>query len=125
MFNCLVITHGDIGQAVIDAASRITGEVQGIHTFGCDGLRLKDMRERIIDVADTLGDGLFILVCVRGGSVWNAAVSVANEKDDVIVISGLNLAMFLSFITKREQLTFSELKDALLEDARRGVSVLE
>jgi len=125
MFNCLVITHGGIAQAVIDAASRITGEMEGIHTFSCDGLRLRDMRERILDVADTISDGLFILVCVRGGSVWNAAVSVANEKDDVEVISGLNLAMLLSFITKREQLTFSKLKEALLEDGRRGVSALE
>jgi len=126
MPTCLAISHGQIAQAFLDAAKQITGECSDIYCLNCDRDTPKALYDKITHLieSENLKDGLFILVCLRGGSCWNAAAKVAKEYEKVELISGLNLSIVLSFITKRKHCGFKELTDVLLKDGVRGISRL-
>ena len=126
MPTCLTISHGQIAQAFLDAAKQITGECSDIYCLNCDRDTPKALYDKITHLieSENLKDGLFILVSLRGGSCWNAAAKVAKEYEKVELISGLNLSILLSFITKREQCGFKELTEVLMKDGVRGISRL-
>ena len=127
MIACLVITHGQIAQASLDAAKQITGDCTGLYSLDCDCVTPQALHDKITHLieSENLKDGLFILVSLRGGSCWNAAAKVAKEYDKVELISGLNLSIVLSFITKRGHYDFEELAEILLKDGIRGISRLD
>lgn len=94
--------------------------------MNCDELTPKDLYNQIAHLVETenLKDGLFILVSLRGGSCWNAAARIAHEHEKIKVISGLNLSILLSFVTKRETYNFEDLADILCKDGIRAISRL-
>ena len=124
MVSCLVISHGQIAQVFLDAAKQITGECGELYRLDCDRDTPKALYDKITHLieSENLETGLFILVSLRGGSCWNAAAKVAKEYEMVELISGLNLSIVLSFITKREHYGFDEFAEVLLEDGVRGIS---
>ncbi len=127
MVSCLVISHGQIAQVFLDAAQQITGECGHLYSLDCDRDTPKALYDKIIHLieSENLQSGLFILVSLRGGSCWNAAAKVAKEYEEVELLSGLNLSIVLSFITKREHYGFKELAEVLLKDGVRGISRLK
>ncbi len=126
MTTCLAISHGQIAQAFLDAAKQITGECD-IYSLNCDRDTPKALYDKITHLieSENLKGGLFILVSLRGGSCWNAAAKAAKKYEKVELISGLNLSIVLSFITKREHFGFKELAEVLLKDGVRGISRLK
>ncbi len=127
MVSCLVISHGQIAQVFLDAAKQITGECGHLYSLDCDRDTPKALYHKITHLieSENLKDGLFILVSLKGGSCWNAAAKVAKEYEEVELLSGLNLSIVLSFITKREHYGFKELAKVLLKDGVRGISRLK
>ncbi|TDI86862.1 MAG: hypothetical protein E2O77_14345 [Caldithrix sp.] len=127
MTTCLAISHGQIAQAFLEAAKQITGECGDLYSLDSDCDTPKTLYDKITHLieSENLKDGLFILVSLRGGSCWNAAAKVAKEYEKVELISGLNLSIVLSFITKREHCGFKELAEVLLKDGVRGISRLK
>ncbi len=126
MIGCLVLSHGKIAEAVVDASRKIAGECDQLFTLQQDHLTPKGLYQAIAQLieAKQLDDGLFVLVALRGGSYWHAAARVARDHSNVVVISGYNLSTVLSFVTKREQFSFQELSDILVADAVRGITKL-
>jgi len=127
MVACLVISHGKIAQASLDAAIQITGDCSGLYSLDCDLDTPKTLYNKITHLieSENLKGGLYILVSLRGGSCWNVAAKVAKEYEKVEVLSGLNLSIVLSFITKKEHCDFKELAEVLLKDGVRGISRLK
>lgn len=127
MTTCLVLSHGRIATAFLEAAKQITGKTDDLYCLDCSGFTPKDLHQKITSLIETknLKDGLFIFVSLRGGSCWNAAATISREYEKVQLISGLNLCLMLSFITKKDDYTFEELGTILLKDAVRGITTLE
>ena len=70
-------------------------------------------------------DGIIIMACLRGGSSWNVSAAVTRDLPKVRLISGVNLAMLLTFLTKRDLLPLDELVQKMKSEAIKGVTVLE
>jgi mannose/fructose-specific phosphotransferase system component IIA len=123
---CLLLSHGNIAQALLDASRKIVGECQNIYALDCDNIATDLVYENIAHLIknENLIDGLFILVCLRGGTGWNVAARIARDFPNVLVMSGMNLSILLSFITKHSKFGFEELATILLEDGKRGISQL-
>ena len=124
MVGCLILSHGQIAQAFVDACKKISGDADNLYTLKCDGLAPKALLEKIENLIETedLKDGLFILVSLRGGSYWNAAARLAQKYDKIEIISGLNLSQVLSFITKKNKYSFEKLAEVLYQDGLRGIT---
>lgn len=124
MVGCLLISHGNIAQALLEASRKIAGECPNLFALDCHDLSTDILYEKIAQLieSENLKDGLFILVCLRGGTCWNVAARIARDFKKVAVISGVNLSIVLSFITKQNKFTFDELSNVLLDDGRRAIS---
>ncbi len=124
MVGCLVISHGKIAQAYIDVCKQVVGTSDSVFTLDCSKLTAKDLYKEMLSLLERekLSDGLIILVSLRGGSCWNVAAKISKEYPNVEVISGLNLPLILSFLTKKDKYKFSELKEIVYKDGLRGIS---
>jgi len=123
MIGGIIITHGPMAQAVIKAAETILGKVIFLYGFSTTDLSLPSILEKLNKTLneDDWPDNTLILVSLKGGSCWNAAVITKKQHQNLEVISGVNLSMVLSFLTKRDSHQLEELATLVLEDGMRGI----
>ncbi len=126
MKHAILLTHGPIGDALIEAVRGIMGLDEGLHSLMVNNMSVAEINSRLlalINAPEELQDGVVIMASLKGGSCWNVAVATARNHRQVRVVSGVNLAMVLSFITKRDDLSLDDLADAVVKDGLRGIAL--
>ena len=123
MIGGIILTHGPIAQALIKAAEEILGSINYLYGFSTTNLALEMIYEKIDEIftEDDWPAESLILVSLKGGSCWNAAVTMKKKYQHVEVVSGVNLNMILSFLTKRKDQQLQELATLVKEDGLRGI----
>lgn len=122
MIGGIILTHGPIAQALIKAAEEILGKVTNIYGFSTSDLSMEAISQRMDEIfskKDWTKETL-IFVSLKGGSCWNAAL-MKKQHPNIEVISGVNLSMILSFLTKRHQYTLAELAIIVRDDGIKGI----
>lgn len=127
MIGGVILTHGPMGPAIIKAAESILGNVDSVFELSTTNFSLNDICDTLKAKikSENWKDGTVIMVSLKGGSCWNAAVTTARQFTGIEVVSGVNLAMFISFLTKRSQLDLKELADQIKLDGIRGIDRYE
>ena len=128
MKHAILLTHGLIGEAFIEAVQGIMGLDDGLHAISVMNMSVVEITDRLmalVGAPEEKRDGVIILASLKGGSCWNVAVSVAKDNSNVEVVSGLNLSMVLSFMTKRDELPLNELAENIEQDGHRGVTLFK
>ncbi len=115
----LILTHGDLGRSLLNAAEKVLGPQSNVEVLSNEGLSL----EQIIAAVETRLDPApcLLLVDFFGGSPFVACQSLLKQHPEAAVISGVNLPMLFSFFTKREKLAFPDLVLMVESDAHRGI----
>jgi mannose/fructose-specific phosphotransferase system component IIA len=67
------------------------------------------------------GGDHFIFVDLRGGSCWRVAKMLVKEYPALKVISGVNIPMLVSFLSKKHDHRLDELVKIIETDAHRGI----
>lgn len=119
----IILTHGPLAQALIKAAEEILGKVKNIYGFSTTNLSMTAIFDRInnILVAQDWPKSTLFLVSLKGGSCWNAAVTIKKQHQNIEVVSGVNLSMLLSFLSKRNSHNLRELTTLVMEDGIKGI----
>ena len=126
MKHAVLLTHGPIGDAMIEAVRGIMGLDEGLHALSVTNMSVAEISERLmslVNAPEEQQEGVIIMASLKGGSCWNVAVAVSRDNAKVKVVSGLNLAMVLSFVTKRDHWDLDALTEAVVKDALRGISI--
>lgn len=121
----IVIAHGPLGAAFIEAAKSIMGTDEGLYPLSVTEMSAQEIHARLSSFVNNPPadvEGVVIMACLRGGSSWNVSAAVCNDKSHVRLVSGCNLAMILSFLTQRDALSLDELADKITQDAKTGVT---
>ena len=124
MVGCIIVTHGYLADALKDAACSILGKLEGVYTMTVSTLpapEIYNQMKRIVDEGSS--DKFLVLASLKGGSCWNAGLKLARENSNVQVVSGVNLAMIISILNKRETVPFAELAATAYKDGIRGIDV--
>ena len=123
MIGGIVLTHGQIGAALIDAAASILGEIDNISALSTANLSFLDINAKLNQVIATQNKkcGTIVMVSLKGGSCWNSALALARQLPKIEVVSGVNLTMLISFLSKRDRFSLSELATIVKEDGIRGI----
>jgi mannose/fructose-specific phosphotransferase system component IIA len=120
----IIITHGNMGQCLIGTLARITGENQDLLFLSNEGRDADDLVETLGDMSQPFaGQPLFIFTEIRGGSTWFAARKVARQRGLCAILTGVNLPMLVSFVSKRMVLAPTELQEKMIDDAQRGIAL--
>ncbi|WP_320041336.1 PTS sugar transporter subunit IIA [uncultured Desulfobacter sp.] len=126
MTGILIVTHANLGAALIDTLEFILGAKQEkLGTISIDikqdpeSLRNK-IKRGIKDVY--CENGVIILTDMFGGTPSNLAYAFL-EEGKVEVISGVNLPILLKAVTTREKMEIKELTAALIEHGKKSISL--
>jgi len=110
MVGMLIVTHGRLGEGLLDAMQMIAGPQEKVDFVSLkEGDSIDELKERILSAVKMLDDGSGVLVFVDmfGASPSNAAAYLLNE--NVEVITGVNLPMLLEIVSFRESSSLQEL----------------
>jgi len=99
----VLVTHGNYGQSLLDAAQTILGRQQGCAAVGVDiSLEVGEILANIRDAAQKsdLGGGVLILTDMFGGTPTNLSLSLLGT-GRLEVMTGVNLPMLLKVMGGR------------------------
>jgi PTS system mannose-specific IIA component len=116
-----------MADGMIDAARMIVGDIDGIVPVSLKEMdSVEDLMGRIEAALTGVnqGDGVLILVDVFGASPFNASARLAMNRNDVEVISGMNLPMLLELAVGREGLDLREVSQVALEAGNTSIRTL-
>lgn len=104
MKGILLISHGEMAKGMADSARLFFGDeiAQLDYLCLCVGDSPDDFGERIRQKAEALdtGDGVIALADLYGGTPCNQAISLLNDKLDLI--PGMNFSMLMQLLSDRE-----------------------
>lgn len=105
MVGVLIITHGNLGYELIQAAELIKGRMDGVLAISVDPTKgVEELKKEISSNIKKVnkGKGVLILTDLFGGTPSNLSLSFL-KKGKLEVISGVNLPMLLKLPDIREE----------------------
>jgi len=110
MTKALIVTHGDLGKSLLRTSRIIVGKSDGIKVISNDELSMKGLINEINSQLEKWKESeILILVDFLGGSCWNAAKFALKGRKSTALISGVNMPILLSFITKNDEFELGEM----------------
>ncbi|CAG1066405.1 PTS system, mannose-specific IIA component [uncultured bacterium] len=123
MVGAVVVTHGKLAEALVEAAEAITGKMDKVRTVtvasadSTDGIR--GVVSAAVKEADS-GKGVVVFTDMFGGTPTNIALSLMNA-GKVEVITGVNLPMIIKFVGHRSDKPLHELAAMLREYGQKSI----
>lgn len=96
----VVVSHAELGTALIDAVRVITGIDDALIAVSNDGCSRDTLLQRIKDVVGD--DPCVVFVDLPGGSCLQAAAALGHSITDMAVVAGVNLPMLVDFVFRRD-----------------------
>ena len=125
MINCILLTHGDLGHALLNTTEKIIGPVDRVKVLSNELTSLKDLIANLdAVVSDWNEHEILVLVDFCGGSCWHAAQVVKRNRHNVVLLSGVNLTMMLAFVSRRDSYKLPDLAEYLKESCLKGTEIV-
>jgi mannose PTS system EIIA component len=129
MLRLLLITHGELGRALLETAGLILGPREGVEALSNLGLSRESLVEAVAERLGALpeGDRLLILADAPGASPHVAArLALARQPEErraafLGPLTGVNLPLLLTFLNRRETTPVEDLLPLLLDRGRAGI----
>jgi mannose/fructose-specific phosphotransferase system component IIA len=122
----IVICHKSMAASLVQTVKGILGYHDDLVPFTNEKITTEEAVFQLQQIIKEKGDPpeVILMADMRGGNCWAIASLISRNKSGYHVISGVNLPMVLSFLTKKDQLTAEELAETIEKDGLRGI-VLE
>ena len=126
MIGILIVTHRQLGDALIDAAEFILGEVpESTQAVSIDlSENAEKLRSKIKTAIKKVNghQGVLIMTDMFGGTPSNLSYSFL-EEGRVEVISGVNLPILIKAVSARKSNSLSELAELLEAYGKKSISL--
>ena len=118
----LLVCHGELAQGLISAVSQIMGPQPELQGLSNRGLSPELLQQKIREWLHPRSEHAVLLVDFPGSSCYRAAMrAVRASGQQATVVSGVNLGMLLSFLSKRGELAPENFGETLVNDGSRGL----
>jgi len=118
-----IISHGDLAFELKKVSEKLTATSIELFPFSNSKLSLEEIENLIIEKIDeSNADYSYIFVDLMGGSCWIAANRVKRQRPDSVILSGVNLALLLSFQINQPKMAIDDLIVKITEDAKKGIA---
>ncbi|HEM3238328.1 TPA: PTS sugar transporter subunit IIA [Streptococcus suis 6407] len=123
MIKVIVVAHGQFASGILTSLKLIAGEVENIEAIDfSEGMSAQELKARIKSAI--LGEReVLILTDLLGGTPFKVSVELATEQKEqnVVVLSGLNLAMILEANFSRLTDDLEQLVGKLITTSKYGI----
>lgn len=125
MIGLVVVTHGRLGDELINALEHVCGAQANI-TAVCIGPD-DDMEQKRTQILASVanaeeGNGVVLLTDMFGGTPSNLAISIM-DKANVEVIAGVNLPMLIKLASVRQTESLEEAAQSAQEAGRKYINI--
>ncbi|MBI4371246.1 MAG: PTS sugar transporter subunit IIA [Elusimicrobia bacterium] len=125
MINVLVITHGEFGAYLVEAAEGIVGrQDRGVRVVATSPRQsIAEIQKRVSRALAELddGDGVLLFTDMPGGTPNNVAFPLVKDAPRVEMVSGVNLYMLVSAFSQRGRMTLDRLVEKVVADGQKSV----
>ncbi len=125
MIGILLVTHGKLGEELLETARKIAGEGLENSKALCIewNNHMKDISNRMANAIKELdkGEGVLILTDMFGGTPSNVSFSFIGDKK-VEVITGVNLPMIIKIYNHRNNVPLESLAKLVLEQGKKSIT---
>jgi mannose/fructose-specific phosphotransferase system component IIA len=112
----VVVSHGALAQALVDAVAHITGLADGLVAVTNEGCDREALERR---VAQAVGEApAVVFVDLPSGSCLLASARYLRTHPGVAVVAGVNLPMLVDFVYHREVAPLAAAERAVATGAR-------
>jgi PTS system mannose-specific IIA component len=123
MVGILIVSHGRFAEAMISSVQGLIGslkKVRGVSIWPKENP--KEVQKRIQKEVDTVddGDGVLILTDILGGTPTNLTLPLL-ERDQVEVVTGVNIPMLLTVSSYRKGKPLEEIAALVKKSGRRSI----
>jgi mannose/fructose-specific phosphotransferase system component IIA len=123
MIGAVIISHGNLSEAVLEVLFQIAGEQEDIIAISNTGRDLKQMEE---DLQNALGrlkdcDEVIFFSDLRGGSCSLICERLLKENRNLALMTGYNLPVLIEFIFYRSK-PLNELLSILEKKGQGGIT---
>jgi PTS system N-acetylgalactosamine-specific IIA component/PTS system mannose-specific IIA component len=117
----IIIGHGGLAQALLDAAEKIIGPQDEVETLSNAGLSGDALCGRIVRLCKKSKKDQIVFVDLPGGSCTISCMKVLRKKKNVHILCGMNLPMLLEFFLLRHKFPARELVEILIKKATNNI----
>ncbi len=125
MIGCVIVSHGKLGEEMINTAEMIVGKIFNITSVSIDVTTdVETSREQIrqaIQAVNT-GVGVIIFTDMFGGTPSNMSLSFL-EESQVEVVTGVKLAMLLQLSTTQTEEPFQNIVRSLKQRGQENIHI--
>ncbi|SCY86067.1 PTS sugar transporter subunit IIA [Desulfoluna spongiiphila] len=126
MIGILVVTHGNLGDILIETAEFIQKEpLEQVKPVSINITKsVDDLHNKVAKAIKEVnsGDGVLILTDMFGGTPSNLSLSFL-EEDQVEVISGVNLPLLISAVGRQKKGALASTAKLLENTGKRSISL--
>jgi len=124
MIGVLIVTHGRLGEALLESASMLVGDTDQVRAVGfLPGQGVEDLdtavRAALADLDD--GDGILAMVDIPGGSPARVVGALTVERRDLELVAGANLGMLVETLMARRDAALPSLAGLALQSGRDSI----
>lgn len=132
MVSLLIITHNNVGQALLDAATSVLGscpitcEILSVVQNQDSDVQLQQARNLLntLNKSNPENDGILVITDMYGSTPSNIATKLGMEMDNVTIITGINLPMMVR-IMNYPDLPLDKLAHKAVSGGQSGVIIVE
>jgi mannose/fructose-specific phosphotransferase system component IIA len=125
MINFIVVTHGEFGAYLVEAAEGIVGrQAHGVRAIATSSRQsVPEIRMRVARALRELAnpDGIVLFTDIPGGTPNNLAFPLVKDAPNVEMISGVNLYMLVSAFSHRDRLTLARLVEKIVAHGQKSI----
>ena len=126
MIGILVVTHNQLGDALIESAEFIIGgRPKALESISIDlNQNAESLRKKIADTIKKVDqkDGVLILTDMFGGTPSNLSYSFL-EEGRIEVLSGVNLPILIQAVNNRDKMNLADLGTNLEKFGKKSISL--
>lgn len=119
----LLVMHADLAAALMRAAEKVYGAVEGVDVLSNEGLSRDALEAAIDERVATWTSGGLVLTDFWGGSCHLCGVSATRGRTEVAVVSGLNLPILLDYLHNRDHYEPGALAERLQKKGQDSIRV--
>jgi len=118
----ILLCHANLAGELLKTTEKILGYTESLYSFSNDRITPELLFEEVGRfVREKAADEVVVLVDLRGGNCWKVGCRLWQEFSQIRVLSGVNLPMIVSFITKFRTQPFEKFVEIIEQDAHRGI----
>lgn len=123
MRNIILASHGLLAEGMKNSIELISGKHNNLYAFGLTkGNAPNDITEKINKMIEEEPESQYIIISDFPGGSVNTAMTSLVLKDNVFLVSGMNLILCLEIILASEESATEDIIEEALENARNTLS---